>query len=73
VPIYQQTDWRHPLQRLYVPPSDITGRHLAVACLYDNGITRLVYQCSDGTPCALPWGLLANDAMCGVAGYVVAP
>jgi hypothetical protein len=72
VPIYQQTDWQHPQQRLYAPPWDVTGHHLAVSCLYDNGVTRPVHACA-GIPCALPWGLLADDAMCLAAGYAVTP
>ena len=69
-PWYRELDWQHPSVMRFDPPLDVTGQTVTVTCLYDNGVTRPVRQCA-GVPCTLVFGLLADDAMCGIAGYAI--
>ncbi|HEV7733336.1 MAG TPA: hypothetical protein VGR62_14285, partial [Candidatus Binatia bacterium] len=65
--VYEQRDWRHPVEVNYRSPELLpAGTTLRVECLYDNGVERPVFRCDDGTPCPLVWGERAVDAMCNL-------
>jgi hypothetical protein len=73
-PWYFQDDWRHPRDVRFDPPEILpAGTEIALDCLYDNGVERPVRLCPDGSPCPLVFGQLADDAMCNVQGYALAP
>jgi hypothetical protein len=72
-PWYAQDDWRHPSLRRFSPPLVLpAGTRIRLGCDYDNGVARPVRSCADGGPCPLELGSGVDDAMCVLAGYVVA-
>lgn len=73
-PWYVEEDWRHPSLRRFSPLLVVgAGTRIDLECVYDNGVTRPVRVCADGTPCPLVAGGSVEGAMCVLSGYVVRP